>query len=85
MTIEIHTPELEALIHARMESGGFQNVDDLLMQLLHEESPGGESKASESRPRRTRAEAGAHMLEARKGHRLPEGVTIRDLINKGRA
>ena len=32
MTIEIHKPELEALIRQRMESGEFQNVDDLLIQ-----------------------------------------------------
>jgi hypothetical protein len=65
-----------------MESGAFQNVDDLLMQLLYEKSPNGiENEGSESKPRRTRAEAGAHMREARIGNRLPEGMTIRDLIN----
>jgi Arc/MetJ-type ribon-helix-helix transcriptional regulator len=34
MTIEIHTPELEALIEQRMQSGAFQDVDDLLMEAL---------------------------------------------------
>jgi hypothetical protein len=34
MTIEIHRPELEALIRERMKIGGFQNVDDVLMQAL---------------------------------------------------
>jgi hypothetical protein len=34
MTIEIHKPELEALIMERMKVGGFQNVEDALMQAL---------------------------------------------------
>jgi hypothetical protein len=34
MTIEIQRPELEALIRERMESGAFQNVEDVLMQAL---------------------------------------------------
>ena len=84
MIIEIHTPELEALIQDRMRSGAFQNVDELLMQVLREKLPS-EGTEDISEPRRTRAEAAAHMREARKGNRLPEGVTIRDLIDKGRA
>ena len=38
MTIEIHRPELEALIRERMKKGAFQNVEDALMQAL-ESSP----------------------------------------------
>ena len=38
MTIEIHRPELEALIMERMKLGGFHNVEDVLMQAL-EASP----------------------------------------------
>jgi hypothetical protein len=34
MTIEIHRPELEALIMERMRAGGFNNVEDVLMQAL---------------------------------------------------
>jgi hypothetical protein len=34
MTIEIHRPELEALIMERMKEGTFQNVEDVLMQAL---------------------------------------------------
>jgi hypothetical protein len=34
MTIEIHRPELEALIRERMKSGGFQNPEDALLQAL---------------------------------------------------
>jgi Arc/MetJ-type ribon-helix-helix transcriptional regulator len=86
MTIETHTPELDKLIRQRMQSGAFQNVDDLLIQLLREKSPNEATKeTSASTPHRTRAEAAAHMREARKGNRLPEGVTIEDLIDKCRA
>lgn len=34
MTIEIHKPELEALILERLRSGGFENIEDVLMQAL---------------------------------------------------
>jgi hypothetical protein len=35
--------------------------------------------------RHTPAEAAARILELRKGNILPEGETIKDLINHGRA
>ena len=34
MTIEIHGPELEVLIKQRMKSGGFLNIEDVLLQAL---------------------------------------------------
>jgi hypothetical protein len=34
VTIEIHRPELEALIRQRMKMYGFNNVEDALMQAL---------------------------------------------------
>ncbi len=39
MTIKINKPELEALIHERMKSGGFQNVEDVLLQALNPQPP----------------------------------------------
>ena len=39
MTIEIHKPELEALIRERMKSGGFQDVEDVLIQALKSAPP----------------------------------------------
>jgi hypothetical protein len=39
MTIEIQKPELEALIVQRMKSGGFQNVEDTLLQALQTAPP----------------------------------------------
>ncbi len=34
MTIEIHKPELEALIMERLRSGAFENIEDVLMHAL---------------------------------------------------
>ena len=34
MTIEIHKPELEALIIERLRSGAFESIEDILMQAL---------------------------------------------------
>ena len=55
MTIEIHRPELEALIFQRMESGGFQNVEDVLFQAL-KTSPPVEGRAGTSSDKRTGAD-----------------------------
>jgi len=83
MTIEIHTPELAERLERGIRNGYFHDVDELLakaLDVIEKESP----PTSVQRPHRTRQEAIDHMLESRKGRRLPEGVTIRDLINKGR-
>ncbi len=48
MTIEIQRPELEALIHERMKSGAFQNVEDVLMQALKASSAADEKGAGRS-------------------------------------
>ena len=87
MTNEIHEPELEELVNEEILSGNFQSVDDLLTQAvraLREKSPNAVQNPTRP-PARTRAEAGAHIREARKGNRLPEGMTIRHLINLSRA
>ena len=42
MTIEVNRPELEALIVQRMKSGGFQNIEDVLLQALKTFAPVGE-------------------------------------------
>ena len=55
MTIEIHRPELEALIMQRMKSGGFHNVEDVLMQAL-KTSPSAEDQAGKPREKRTGAD-----------------------------
>src|SRR6266436_1814393 len=61
MIIEIHKPELESLIRERMESGGFQNVEDVLMQAL-KSSPAGEQPAA--LPRKPKKSFGQFLLES---------------------
>ena len=55
MTIEIHRPELEALIIQRMKSGGFHNVEDVLLQAL-KTAPPVEGPCGTSRDKRTGAD-----------------------------
>ena len=42
MTIDIHKPELEALIRQRLRSGAFKDVEDVLLQALKAMPPAGE-------------------------------------------
>lgn len=49
MTIEIHRPELEALIRERMSSGAFHDLEDVLLQALQSSPPG---PAPSDKPRR---------------------------------
>jgi len=58
MTIEIHKPELEALIMERMKSGGFHNVEDVLMYAL-EASP-----LTEATPATAANRTGADLIAA---------------------
>ena len=61
MTIEIHRPELEALILERLKSGAFQNVEDVLMQALKSGSSPVEHTAGQEECARTGAELVAAM------------------------
>jgi Arc/MetJ-type ribon-helix-helix transcriptional regulator len=83
MTLEIHAPELEQRFRHQIQSGHFHDVDELLTRAL--DALERENRTSVSNVRKMRAEAVAHILQARKGNRLPEGVTIRDMTDKGRA
>jgi hypothetical protein len=58
VTIEIHRPELEALIMERMKTGGFQSVEDALMHAL-EASPVRDAKPSTAANRK-----GADLIAA---------------------
>jgi hypothetical protein len=66
MTIEIHKPELEALIRKRMNSGAFQNVVDVLMQALQSSphSAGGDAGPSEENSSPTGADLVAAMQDS---------------------
>jgi hypothetical protein len=55
MTIEIHRPELEDLILQRMKSGGFDNIEDVLLQAL-KASPPVEERSATLRDKRTGAD-----------------------------
>jgi hypothetical protein len=39
MTIEIRSPEVEALIQQRMRSGAFSNVEDVILHALRSSKP----------------------------------------------
>ncbi|RXH54176.1 hypothetical protein [Granulicella sibirica] len=47
MTIEIHQPELEAMIQQRIDSGAFQNVEDVLLHAM-KALPAASARASSS-------------------------------------
>jgi hypothetical protein len=52
MTIEIHRPELEALILERMKTGAFPTIEDALMEAL-KSSPSADEHTGKPRERRT--------------------------------
>jgi len=62
MTIEIHRPELEALIRERMKRGAFRNVEDALMQALQSSPLPVKSDARRSKD--TSAPTGADLVAA---------------------
>jgi Arc/MetJ-type ribon-helix-helix transcriptional regulator len=82
MTINLN-PETERLVQEALQNGYFRSVDEIIVegvQARREAKP-----LSREVKRKTRAEAVAHIRELRQGNRLPAGVTIKDLINEGRA
>lgn len=54
MTIEIHKPELEALIMERLRSGAFESVEEVLLQALQ----------SSQAPSRKETRTGADLVAA---------------------
>ena len=82
MTIELN-PRQERMLYDAMEHRHFQSVDEALDEALRSIAMPG--NAADSSARLTPAEAVARIRELRKGNVLPEGVTIRSLIEEGRA
>jgi hypothetical protein len=82
--MEIHLPpDQEAHLAALAASAGRSPGE-----IVQEAVALWEEYQSQRRPpeaRHTPAEAAARILELRKGNMLPEGETIKDLINFGRA
>jgi hypothetical protein len=62
MTIEIHRPELEALIRQWMRTGAFATVEDALMQALRSSPLPGELSAGASNG--TPGRSGADLVAA---------------------
>jgi hypothetical protein len=58
MTIEIHRPELEALLLERMETGAFRSVEDVILQAL-ETAP-----VPETKPATAKKRTGADLIAA---------------------
>ena len=82
MTINLK-PETEHLVQEELQNGHFRSVDEMIVEGVQARREG--KALSREVSRKTPAEAVAHIRELRQGNRLPAGVTIKDLINEGRA
>ena len=82
MTINLK-PDTERLVQEELKNGHFHSVDEMIVEGVHARREGKPLSSGASRKRS--AEAVAHIRQLRHGNRLPTGVTIKDLINEGRA
>ncbi len=82
MTINLK-PETERVVQEELQSGHFGSVDEMILEGVQARRDA--KPLSFSVRRKTPAEAVAHIRELRQGNQLPAGVTIKDLINEGRA
>jgi Arc/MetJ-type ribon-helix-helix transcriptional regulator len=82
MTIEL-TPKQERILHDALQQGRFRSMDEALDVALR--SLATSTDAGATSPRLTPAEAAARIRELRRGNILPEGMTIRGMIDEGRA
>jgi hypothetical protein len=82
--MEIHlAPDQEAHLAALAASAG-RSMDEIVREAVALWEAHQASRVR-SEPKHTPAEAAARIIELRKGNILPEGETIKDLINFGRA
>ena len=79
MTIEITGPEIESLIHQRLQSGAFADAQDVILRALRSFEPETEPVFDKQRA----LAAGARIRELSKGLTLG-GLTIWELIDEGR-
>jgi hypothetical protein len=82
MTINLK-PDTELLVQEELRNGRFHSVDEMIVEGVQARRE--RKRLSADVPRKSRAEAVAHIRELRQGNRLAPGVTIKDLINEGRA
>ena len=76
-------PETVRLVQEELRNGHFLSVDEMIVEGVKAKREG--NPLSLDMTSKTPAEAVARIRELRQGNRLPAGVTIRDLINEGRA
>jgi hypothetical protein len=77
MNIEITRPEIESLIHQRLQSGAFTDVEDVIFHALQSSTP-------ETGPifdKHRALAAGARIRESSEGLSLG-GLTIRELTDE---
>lgn len=79
MTIEITRPEIESLIHRRLQSGAFTDAEDVILRALQSFAVEQEQAFDKQRARA----AGARIRDLSKGLALG-GLAIRDMIDEGR-
>jgi Arc/MetJ-type ribon-helix-helix transcriptional regulator len=82
MTIAL-TPKQEGILRDALRQGRFQSVDEALDEALRSLATPADTTTAPARL--TPAEAAARIRELRKGNVLPEGMTIRAMIDEGRA
>jgi Arc/MetJ-type ribon-helix-helix transcriptional regulator len=82
MTIRLK-PETERLVQEELQNGRFRSVDEMIVQGVQARRDA--KPLSRDARRKTPAEAVAHIRQLRRGNFIPDGVTIKDLINEGRA
>lgn len=83
MTIELK-PNQARILEDVVQKGCFHSVDEALEEAFRLLSTSRE-RADSATPRRSPQEAGAHMRELRRGVKFPEGMTIREMLDEGRA
>lgn len=86
MTVDLN-PDVEALVRRAVASGRLSRPEDAVQEALSlwAEQERRKAAAPDQRPKLTPEQAVAKLRELRKGNFLPPGVTIRDLIDEGRA
>jgi Arc/MetJ-type ribon-helix-helix transcriptional regulator len=88
VTIQITKPELEALIKRRLETGAFQDVEDVILEALRASESAEVRTAEERRKTIEDNQPGSVVAEMRKVRARvkpdPEGWTTRDYVNYGR-
>jgi deoxyribodipyrimidine photolyase len=79
MNIEITRPEIESLIHQRLESGAYSDAEDVILRALQSFAP----ETGPAFDKQRALAAGARIRELSNELSLG-GLTIRELIDEGR-